>query len=110
MGCGGAHQLSRLEAAHGHAAALPATYRPVLALALSPDATRLAVGCGSEVVLYDVSGAGARGRGARECASRSGAVARVEPGWDAARVGRVSPRGDLECRDARAGARDSPTA
>ena len=37
-------------------AAPPAAYRPVLAMALSPDATRLAVGCGNEVVLYDVSG------------------------------------------------------
>ena len=34
----------------------PASYHPILALALSPDSTRLAVGCGSEVVLYDVSG------------------------------------------------------
>ena len=37
-------------------AALPAAYRPALALALSPDAKRLAVGCGNEVVLYDVTG------------------------------------------------------
>ncbi len=37
-------------------AALPASYRPVLALAVSPDSTRLAVGCGSEVVLYDITG------------------------------------------------------
>jgi len=36
-------------------APMPATYRPVLALALSPDATRLAVGCANEVVLYDVT-------------------------------------------------------
>ena len=34
----------------------PASYHPILALALSPDSTRLAVGCGHEVVLYDVSG------------------------------------------------------
>jgi WD40 repeat protein len=34
----------------------PPSYRPVLAMALSPDATRLAVGCGNEVVLYDVAG------------------------------------------------------
>jgi len=34
----------------------PTSYHPILALALSPDSTRLAVGCGSEVVLYDVSG------------------------------------------------------
>ena len=38
-------------------AALPAAHHPVLALALSPDAKRLAVGCGNEVVLYDVTGA-----------------------------------------------------
>ena len=37
-------------------APLPASYRPVLALAISPDSTRLAVGCGNEVVLYDVAG------------------------------------------------------
>ena len=37
-------------------ASLPAAYRPVLALALSPDAKRLAVGCRNEVVLYDVTG------------------------------------------------------
>lgn len=37
-------------------AAAPPSYRPVLAMALSPDATRLAVGCGNEVVIYDVSG------------------------------------------------------
>lgn len=36
--------------------ALPVTYRPVLALATSPDSTRLAAGCGPEVVIYDVSG------------------------------------------------------
>ncbi|MDR3406532.1 MAG: DUF1553 domain-containing protein [Chthoniobacter sp.] len=35
----------------------PASYHPILALALAPDSTRLAVGCGNEVVLYDVSGA-----------------------------------------------------
>jgi WD40 repeat protein/mono/diheme cytochrome c family protein len=39
-------------------AELPASYRPVLALAVSPDSTRLAVGCGNEVVLYDIRGAG----------------------------------------------------
>ncbi|MEP6670090.1 MAG: DUF1553 domain-containing protein [Chthoniobacter sp.] len=33
-----------------------ASFHPILALALSPDSTRLAVGCGHEVVLYDVSG------------------------------------------------------
>jgi WD40 repeat protein/mono/diheme cytochrome c family protein len=38
-------------------APLPASYHPVLALALSPDSTRLAVGCGNEVVIYNVSGA-----------------------------------------------------
>ncbi|MEO6788718.1 MAG: c-type cytochrome domain-containing protein, partial [Chthoniobacteraceae bacterium] len=37
-------------------APLPANFYPVLALALSPDAKRLAVGCGNEVVLYDVTG------------------------------------------------------
>ncbi len=37
-------------------AALPSAYRPVLALALSPDAKRLALGCGNEIVLYDVTG------------------------------------------------------
>ena len=37
-------------------AAPPASYHPILALALSPDSTRLAVGCGGDVVLYDVSG------------------------------------------------------
>ena len=37
-------------------AAPPASYHPILALALSPDSTRLAVGCGNEVVLYDVTG------------------------------------------------------
>ncbi len=37
-------------------APMAATYRPVLAIALSPDAKRLAVGCGNEVVLYDVTG------------------------------------------------------
>jgi mono/diheme cytochrome c family protein len=38
-------------------APLPASYRPVLALALSPDSTQLAVGCGNEVVIYNVTGA-----------------------------------------------------
>jgi mono/diheme cytochrome c family protein len=38
-------------------APLPAAYHPVLALALSPDSTRLAVGCGNEVVIYNVTGA-----------------------------------------------------
>ena len=37
-------------------AAMPTAYRPVLAIALSPDAKRLAVGCGNEAVLYDVTG------------------------------------------------------
>ena len=36
---------------------LPASYRPALGLAVSPDATRLAVGCGNEVLLYDINGA-----------------------------------------------------
>ena len=34
---------------------LPASYRPVLAMALSPDAKRLAVGCGNEVVICDAA-------------------------------------------------------
>ena len=34
----------------------PASYHPILALALSPDSSRLAVGGGNEVVIYDVSG------------------------------------------------------
>jgi hypothetical protein len=34
---------------------LPASYQPALALALSPDGSRLAVGRGSRVVLYDLS-------------------------------------------------------
>jgi WD40 repeat protein len=38
-------------------APLPAAYHPVLALALSPDATRLAVGCGNEVAIYNVTAA-----------------------------------------------------
>ena len=37
-------------------AAMPATYHPVLALALSPDATRLAVGYGNNILTYDVTG------------------------------------------------------
>src|SRR5438034_706003 len=36
-------------------AAMPASYHPALALALSPDATKLAVGCGNQVVLCDVA-------------------------------------------------------
>jgi mono/diheme cytochrome c family protein len=36
-------------------AAMPAGYQPVLALAVSPDARRLAVACGPEVVLYDLT-------------------------------------------------------
>jgi WD40 repeat protein len=36
--------------------ALPSSYQPVLAMALSPDATRLAVGCGNQVVIYDAAG------------------------------------------------------
>jgi WD40 repeat protein len=35
-------------------AAMPATYHPVLALALSPDGKRLAVGCGNRLLLYQV--------------------------------------------------------
>lgn len=37
-------------------AALPSTYHPVLALALSPDATRLAAGCGNNILIYDIAG------------------------------------------------------
>ena len=37
-------------------APMSAAYHPVLALALSPDAKRLVVGCGNELVLYDVTG------------------------------------------------------
>ncbi|MDB6069547.1 MAG: domain, G-beta repeat [Verrucomicrobiales bacterium] len=36
----------------------PAAYRPVLALALSPDGTRLAVGCRNEVLWFRVDAAG----------------------------------------------------
>ncbi|MBL9212030.1 MAG: DUF1549 domain-containing protein [Opitutaceae bacterium] len=36
-------------------APLPASYRPVLALALSPDASRLAVGRGGTIVIHDTS-------------------------------------------------------
>lgn len=36
-------------------APLPETYRPVMALALSPDGSRLAAGCRNQVVLFDVS-------------------------------------------------------
>ncbi|MDB6148878.1 MAG: translocation protein TolB [Chthoniobacter sp.] len=36
-------------------APLPAAYRPVLAVALSPDGKSLAAGCGSEVVIYEVT-------------------------------------------------------
>ena len=39
-------------------ALLPAAYRPVMALALSPDGTRLAAGCGHEVVLFDIGEVG----------------------------------------------------
>ena len=35
-------------------APVPAAYRPVMALALSPDGSRLAVGCRNEVVLFEV--------------------------------------------------------
>ncbi|MCY0672161.1 hypothetical protein OVX45_27835, partial [Klebsiella pneumoniae] len=34
---------------------LPASYQPVLALALSPDGSRLAVGRASRILLYDLS-------------------------------------------------------
>lgn len=39
--------------------ALPATYQPVLAVALSPDDSRLAAGRGNRVYVYDVSKPGA---------------------------------------------------
>lgn len=37
---------------------LPASYRPVLCMALSPDQKRLAVGRGDRILLYDLSAAG----------------------------------------------------
>ncbi|MEY4939789.1 MAG: hypothetical protein RIQ93_1524, partial [Verrucomicrobiota bacterium] len=40
--------------------ALPASYRPVLSVALSADAKRLAVGRGNRVILYDVDDAKAK--------------------------------------------------
>jgi hypothetical protein len=33
---------------------LPVAYQPVLALSLSPDARKLAVGCGNELLLYEI--------------------------------------------------------
>ncbi len=36
-------------------APLPASYEPVLTVALSPDARRLAAGCGNELVLFEVA-------------------------------------------------------
>ncbi|MFN0130403.1 MAG: c-type cytochrome domain-containing protein [Verrucomicrobiales bacterium] len=36
--------------------ALPAEYRPVMAMALSPDGRRLAAGCGSELTVFEVEG------------------------------------------------------
>lgn len=36
-------------------APLPASYHPVLAIAVSPDSKRLAAGCGNELVLYDLT-------------------------------------------------------
>ncbi len=36
-------------------AALPSSYSPVLALAVSPDGTRLGVGCGNQIVIYNVA-------------------------------------------------------
>lgn len=38
-------------------AALPAAYRPVMAMALSPDGSRLAAGCGNEVLLFGTGAA-----------------------------------------------------
>lgn len=35
---------------------LPPSYRPVLALAVSPDSRSLAVGCGPDVVVFDITG------------------------------------------------------
>lgn len=35
---------------------LPAGYRPVMALALSPDGKHLAAGCGPEVAIFDIAG------------------------------------------------------
>ncbi|MGV3532786.1 MAG: c-type cytochrome domain-containing protein, partial [Chthoniobacteraceae bacterium] len=37
-------------------AALPGSYHPVFALAISPDGARLAVGCGNQLVVYDIVG------------------------------------------------------
>jgi WD40 repeat protein len=36
-------------------AELPASYRPILAMALAPDGSKLAMGCGNEVVVFDVA-------------------------------------------------------
>ncbi len=36
-------------------AALPPSYHPVLAMALSPDASRLAVGCGNQLLVFTVA-------------------------------------------------------
>jgi WD40 repeat protein len=36
-------------------APLPESYHPVLAVAISPDSKRLAVGCGNELVVYDLT-------------------------------------------------------
>lgn len=41
-------------------AALPAAYRPVMALALSPDGSRLAAGCGNEVLLFRTESSGGK--------------------------------------------------
>lgn len=42
---------------------LPAAYRPVMTLALSPDGSRLAAGCGNELVLFDTGPGGMVFRG-----------------------------------------------
>lgn len=52
-------------------APLPAGFKPILAMALSPDGSRLAVGCRNEIVLFDVS--------AKALAFRSRATAHLDP-------------------------------
>lgn len=50
---------------------LPAAYHPVMALALSPDGSRLAAGCGNELVIFDTGPDGT--------ALRSRAQAHLDP-------------------------------